>query len=236
MLTVATACDGEVECFGGLDENWVCDWKAYIVYGVVAVLMAAIYLILLVMKYYETTDIIFQDFGLRIIFQLMKIPDLEDFMKHHDDEEFKADNNMILLRNKLFANKDSKREQCVKFYDNEMAFHAGDVAAARCCMKNSLHLYVFNFVNGEKYPGYLSDHYLAEKIRKSLEQLNWVLWTIKKVKLIVSAYFDILTDISVLLILLGTVGLKSLWNYPAKLTSVVIFCMIATLISCLFAS
>ena len=95
MLTVATACDGEVECFGGLDENWVCDWKAYIVYGVVAVLMAAIYLILLVMKYYETTDIIFQDFGLRIIFQLMKIPDLEEFGDIEDDDNLKRNINKM---------------------------------------------------------------------------------------------------------------------------------------------
>ena len=229
MMTVATACDGESECDGDFDENFVCDWKAYLVYGVVSGSMAAIFMILLVMKYYETTDIIFQDFGLRIIFQLMKIPDLEDFMKQHDDEEFKANNNMILLRNKMFANKESKREQCIKFYDNEMAFHAGDVAAARCCMKNSLHLYVFNFVNGEKFAGYLADHHLAEKARQSLDQLNWVLWTIKKVKHIFSAYFDILTDVSVLLILLATVGFKSLWNYPTKLTSVVIFCLIASI-------
>ena len=108
MMTVATACDREIECFDGFDENFVCGWKTYIVYGVVAGLMATIFMILLVRKYYET-DINFHDFGSKIMsqFQMLKIPDMDEFMKHHDDEEFKANNKIILLRNKIFANKDS---------------------------------------------------------------------------------------------------------------------------------
>ena len=237
MMTVATACNREIECFDGFDENFVCGWKTYIVYGVVAGLMATIFMILLVRKYYET-DINFHDFGSKIMsqFQMLKIPDMDEFMKHHDDEEFKANNKIILLRNKIFANKDSRREQCGKFYENEVAFHAGDVAAARCCMKNSLHLYVFNFVIEETFPGCLSDNHLVDKARKSMNQPSWLLWTITQVRIIFSAYFDILTDVSVLIIILATVGFKSLWNYPAKLTSVVIFCMIASIFCPLWLS
>ena len=55
-------------------------------------------------------------------------------------------------------------------------------------------------------------------------------------RLIVSTYLDILTDGLVVFTILGTVGVESLWYFPGKLTSVIIFCMIVSILCPLWLS
>merc|ERR1712016_14694 len=107
-----------------------------------------------------------------------------------------------------------------------------------CFLKNSLHPFTFDFVHGQNFPSF-STPYL-EKIgdrAKAFRSRNyWLSWTFKTVRQIVVAYLDILTDVLVVTTILGTVGFSSLWYFPSKLTSVIIFSMVASILLPLWLS
>ena len=236
IQTVATACNGVVECHDGSDEDWLCQWKSFFVYGVVVVLMIMIFAFLLGMKLLEK-DRSSRSLDLTNLIQTLTVPDMDVFRQKHDDKDFQSTNNFILLRNKYFAKKEHRQEQYVKYYDNEECFHRGNQAEMWCCFKNSLQLQIFAFVCADKFPTLFSPYiYKCQEVFKSLKSWRWSFWTFKTMKRIVTTYLDILTDSLVVSTILATVGPKSLWYFPGKLTSVIIFCMLASIFCPLWLS
>merc|ERR1719266_58679 len=71
----------------------------------------------------------------------------------------------------------------------------------------------------------------VEDLSTKIKKIKWCDWLLGKVKQIAVIYIDNFKDIMLVVSIIAVVGVTSLYNFPNELSSVVVFCLIFTIIS-----
>jgi hypothetical protein len=150
MTTVATVCDGIVECVVAGDETWICKYNKIPLYGMFLSCALMLSFVLASKCYRENklkTEII--DNNSLFLTQLNE----ETFLKNHDDPMFKNTINVSLKRIKLLDNKETRIQKNQNYYNLELKANGGDVSKTKCCIKNYLDPSIFKTVVEDIEPG-----------------------------------------------------------------------------------
>ena len=130
---------------------------------------------------------------------------------------------------------DSKEDRIAKLrklYKLESRFHQGDIAAIRLCLKNSLDWSNAKILIEDAFTGCVRRNMeWLENTLDTLDKWRWSYWLLNKVKTISSIYIDICKDTFIMTSILVVIGgTTSLYYFPTKLTSVVVYCFMVTII------
>ena len=235
MKTVAVVCDGVEECLYGVDEGWLCTNSNIPFYGTMF-LCVMLLLLLILYKFYRGYFLEIVDDS-----ELLVLPDIlnEDvFKRNHDDRKFRDEINLFIQISKVMDCKSDRIAKNQKLYDIESKIHRGNVAEIRLCLKNNLDWSNAKIVIEDAFPGILRKRLeFIENILEMLDKQNFFYWIFHKVNSIFSIYLDIFKDsIFVITILFLIGGPTSLYYFPTKLTSVVVYCFLVTIIMPLVCS
>ena len=217
MTTVATVCDGIVECVGAEDETWICKNNKIPLYGVF-VCCGLMLTLVLVSKCYRENQQKKETTENSLLFPTHL--DEETFKKNHDDPRFKKKINVVLKRSQLLDNKETRIQKNRNYYKLELTANGGDVSKTICCMKNYLDPAIFKTVVEDIKPGLVRRCFpWIETFLEKLDEKKWIRWLFRKVKQIATIYVDLSKDsLLVFSIILAVGGIPSLLVFPTKLT------------------
>ena len=166
---------------------------------------------------------------------ILVLPDVlnpEVFNRNHDKKSFREHLNLFIQFSKHMNSKQDRIAKHKKLYKLESSFHRGNVAATRLCLKNTLDWSNAKILIEDAFPGCLRRNMeCLEIILDMLYRWGWSYWILNKVKTISSIYVDIIKDSFIMvsiLIIIG--GPTSLYYFPTKLTSVVVYCFTVTIV------
>ena len=136
------------------------------------------------------------------------------------------------MRSKFLDKKSDRIAKNKKLYQLERKFHNGHVAEIRNCLKNTLDLNNCKIVLEDAFPGIIRRHFqFIEKITDKMDSIGWIYWLILKIKNIGGFYIDLCKDTFLMLTILFLIGgPASLYYFPTKLTSVVVFGLLGTIL------
>ena len=113
-----------------------------------------------------------------------------------------------------------------------MEFHNGHIGEVRCCIKNTFDLSNSKILLEDAFPGLIRRKLeCLENLRDKLHKAGLSYWLFNTVKNVSSIYIDMTKDILLMftiLIIIG--GPTSLYYFPTKLTTVVVFCLYGTIV------
>ena len=233
MLTLATPCDGMAECLHSDDESWLCTDKQRVIWILLACL-AVMIAILTTLKYQrhvkrniggvvncsaETED-------------FMKIFQRTDFSKAYDDKGFWKNLNVIVLYHKWVLPESRRVDLSHETYHVIVQHFGGNDAEAKNCMKKNLHHSVYKIVHEDKFPGIMRRYsHRLELFLEGLENRSVLWWVLSNVRQCFTIYLDIFKDFYIAMIVFTVSGgFIALFTFPTKLTSVVFFCFIFTIL------
>ena len=235
METISTVCDGIIECHNGEDEPEFCknnDGNTYLAISVSSIL--TIYL------------------GLKLYFIIFK-----NGQRHKQKTEAEImlnaklsdDINITALRQKIndlclhfknYYNKKANAKIGLKIFALEEILCKQEAMVFRSLHNNYLPE-VANLVIDSKFPGFVDKHLsIIHKFSdyiNSFERFHTVRILIGKSVTIVAQYSDIFKDIYLLLILLKiNGGVRTLYEFPLKFSSMIILCVATTIVGPLIIS
>ena len=230
--TLAIPCDSfvEVACEDGYDEHWLCTNHKTPLYGTIIVVCGILLLFLLICKCYKDA------FGEMVEdSQLLMLPDILNtkvFNRDHDKKSFRDDINLFIQFSQNIDSKQDRIAKNKKLYKLESRFHQGDVALTRLCLKNTLDWSNAKILIDDTFPGFVRRKVeWLEIILDKLEKWRWSYWLLNKINTICSIYIDICKDTFIMVCILIIIGgPTSLYYFPTKLTSVVVYCFMVTII------
>merc|ERR1719438_332394 len=235
MPTIAVACNGVVECEDGRDEGVLCTDQKSIVYGTLGVCFLLLTLLFLFKLYKGSFGEVMEDLE---ILSVINVLDFSIFKKDHDKPEFQDDMNLFIQKSKAMDSKTTRIAKNKKLYKNVSKFHKGNVAKTRLYIKNTLDLSNAKILLEDAFPGIVRRN--MEWLENALETLDkWKLlyWLFIKVKTICNIYIDICKDTFLMVSILVIIGgPTSLFLFPTKLTSVVVYCFATTIVGPLLCS
>ena len=148
--------------------------------------------------------------------------------EYHEDKEKIQKINALLYRNQII-NKEERRIQFNQaFLKLELEMHHGSYKDTLLCFKNNLFTSIYKTVHEDNFPGFLRNNLpLIEKLEKKIDNF----WILTKIRKICRVYVDMFKDgvlTASILFIMG--GITSLTLFPMKMTSVVVFCLMASII------
>ena len=139
--------------------------------------------------------------------------------------------NVKLLRNDLLNDKETRIKGSCTFFRSELERNGRSLAETVCSIKKYLYASVYNVVHEDCFPGIIRKYYPPlEDLMKRIKKLKWGSWLLGKVKQIAVIYIDNFKDTMLVVSIIATVGFPSLYNFPSELSSVVVFCLILSVI------
>ena len=235
MKLVAVACDGVEECEDGEDESWLCSNSSVPFYGTmfvcVILLLSLIVYKLLKGSFSENVD----DFNPLVLPDILN-PDT--FKSNHNEKKFRDEINLFIQISKVVDSKSDRIAKNQKLYDLESKFHGDNISEIKLCLKNTLEWSNAKILIEDAFPGFVRRNLeFIENIFESLDKQNLSYWILNKVKTIFNIYLDICKDSSLMITIMYIIGgPTSLYYFPTKLTSVVIYCFMGTIIMPLVCS
>merc|ERR1719232_1903116 len=234
MPTIAVACDGVVECEDGRDEGVLCTDQKTIVYGTLGVCFFLLTLLFLFKLYKGSFGEVMEDL------EILSVIDVLDFslFKDHDKPEFQDDINLFIQKSKAMDSKTTRIAKNKKLYKNVSKIHKGNVAKTRLYIKNTLDWSNAKILLDDAIPGCLRRNMeWLEDFLETLDKKKFFYWLFNKVKTISSIYIDICKDTFLMVSILVIIGgPTSLFLFPTKLTSVVVYCFATTIAGPLLCS
>merc|ERR1719318_2213886 len=228
MMTVATVCDGIEECEGGRDENWICTNNKIPFYGVL-VFSFLILSFVFASKWFRQKKLKIEAVNINAL-----LPKLDEdmFLENHGEQKFGNSINVILKRTILLDHKDARILTNRQYYNLELGAHGGDVAKTKCCIKNYLDPSIFQTVVEDIEPGLIRKFTpWLETFLEKIDERKWMRWLLRKVKEVSTIYIDLSKDfLLVISITMAIGGISSLIDFPTKLTSIVVFCFLASIL------
>ena len=251
MTTVATACDGINECYDGSDEGSCSDQLSVYFLLTSTVFVVSLYLVL---KFSQDngnqrtrTDKVTLTkvrFTFKSSYSKKDGEDYFDFIENHEDENTIKRLNITLLQMIFTQKRDCIKEQCIAFYDLVAEAKKQNESATFCYLHNNFDSHIVKEISKAKFPG------LTEKITDKIEKLAhsrfitkfqdeltenaWLdeqLSTLNTTRKVVSSFLDFFKDSYLALYLLVICGgPKALIEYMSNFTSVIILCLMATII------
>ena len=234
---VATICNGISECVDGLDETSFCSNSSlsYAIIGVVCMILLAILLtVLRINTLFLKSEILPTD-------PLILKPNA------HCTIQLSTKINIKVMKFKYMGDLQKWKTICCKIYDFEYKIHGESDSEAFCCLKNNLDPNVVQIIKDFKFPGFLQKTLercptLLQKIQKLKESMArsskvYLFKSLeKKLKTISFYYLDVFKDFGLLTTIFVAAGSMSIFDFPTKFTSVVIFCFLFSVLVPLFIS
>ena len=151
----------------------------------------------------------------------------------HEDSDSSKFLNILLLRNRYRNTEEDRIEENIKFMTLMINIHGGSQNKTIGYLKNVLDPSVYKTLHEDNNPGLKRKKPLVNNISQILEsdKLKWLRWLVVKAKRISAVYVDLFKDLFLgvsILLLMG--GIPALIFFPAKMTSVVVICIFATII------
>ena len=233
MLTLATPCDGIVECLHGDDETWLCTDKqrvVWIVLGSVGI-MIAILTALKYRRYRKRHTGSIKKFSAKTE-DFTRLLETEDFSQAHVDSDFWKKLNVLILFYKWTLPESKRIALSQELYRLVVNQHGGNEAEAKLFMKRNLHRSVYKIVHEDKFPGIMRRYFhRLELFLEGLENRSVLWWVLSNVRQCFTIYLDIFKDFFIAIIIFTVSGgFIAMLTFPTKLTSVVFFCFIFTIL------
>ena len=229
MKIVAVACDGVEECLDAEDEGWLCINSSIPFYGTMF-FCGMLLLTLIVYKLYKGA------FNERMEdSELLVLPDILNefnFEKNHNKRKFQDDINVFIQASKVLDSKCDRIVKIQKLYELELKIHEGNIAETRLCLKKTLDWSNAKILMEAAFPGFLFKHFkFIDNFLEKIDKLKLSYWIFNKVKTIFNIYLDICKDTILTVTILFVIGgPTSLYYFPTKLTSVVVYCFMVSII------
>ena len=238
MLTVAVACNNRTECYYGEDERWFCSEVNLLTeclsLGFLSILVFAV--LLKQVRNHLRKDK-FKDESLELEEEPERVPKNEEYWRrklldgdllekyHSDNPDFKQEMIISLLNVIFTLEKETRIQLLSEYYDKEKKFHNDNDAETKICLKSNFYSIITKNIIEDKFPGCTRRHCsLVEQFDLWLERHRLTWWLRHKVKRIFFIYLDIFKDIFLLVSIFFAIGgLKSLTDFPFKMTSVVVY-------------
>ena len=233
MLTLATPCDGIVECLHGDDETWLCTDKqrvVWIVLGSVGI-MIAILTALKYRRYRKRHTRSIKKFSAKTE-DFTRLLETEDFSQAHVDSDFWKKLNVLILFYKWALPESKRIALSQELYRLVVNQHGGNEAEAKLFMKRNLHRSVYKIVHEDKFPGIMRRYFhRLELFLEDLGNRSVLWWVLSNVRQCFTIYLDIFKDFFIAIIIFTVSGgFIAMLTFPTKLTSVVFFCFIFTIL------
>merc|ERR1719232_2214460 len=169
---------------------------------------------------------------------LMDVLDFSIFNKNHDKPEFQDEINLFIQKSKAMDSKTTRIAKNKKLYKNVSKFHKGNVAKTRLYIKNTLDWSNAKILLEDAFPGIVRRNMeWLENALETLDKWKFSYWLFNKVKTICNIYIDICKDTFLMVSILVIIGgPTSLFLFPTKLTSVVVYCFATTIVGPLLCS
>merc|ERR1719232_1932275 len=169
---------------------------------------------------------------------LMDVLDFSIFNKNHDKPEFQDEINLFIQKSKAMDSKTTRIAKNKKLYKNVSKFHKGNVAKTRLYIKNTLDWSNAKILLEDAFPGIVRRNMeWLENALETLDKWKFDYWLFNKVKTIFNIYIDICKDTFLMVSILVIIGgPTSLFLFPTKLTSVVVYCFATTIVGPLLCS
>ena len=241
MSTVATACNGVVECYDGADEGSCSDTLS--TYFLVISIFCVI-LMYLILKYTQkrTHQEVFKK-KLYFKFTLESLGNIE-YKNYMDDQDTIDNLNKLLLHMIFSENRNVIRENCISFYNMVAKAKDGNEPEIFCYLHNNFDPNIVKEIFRANFPG------LTEKVTDGVEKifhyefitkfkdevtkndkLDKHLSTLNTIRKVISNSMDFFKDSYIALYLLVIIGgPKVLLEYITNFTSVIILSMVGTII------
>ena len=174
MTTVATACNGIIECYNGSDEDACSD--SNLVYILVTFVIAVI-LLYFALKYYSHNNKAFftkakhisndskVEFDLGNLLESRKDSERFDFETHQDEKDTILHVNNLLLQMIFSERRDVIKKKCILFYDLVARAKNNNESETFCYIHNNFDSNVAKEILKAKFPG------LTEKMTDKVEKL-----------------------------------------------------------------
>ena len=243
IITIATVCDGVVECLDASDEGSLCsniDFYSTIFLTSVTITIAVAFIIFRVCCSEKDTE----DSNDGEEESMDKVSSLEELLseyrEHHEDLSVVENVNAFLIQTKFTKSRNEISGISVQFLKFERKYHKENESEMFCCIRKKIDPLVYHIL----FPGLI--HRILDKLENSFqcnsisrllfwlkrnEKLHKAIHSIKTLLVIETHYFDLLKDSFVAISILTAIGgPSSVWNFPGKFSSVVAVLMVATII------
>ena len=234
LLTLATPCDGISECLHKEDETWICDNRSTIIYFVIASVGLMIG-VSTALKYQRRSG----KNNSRVVKMSAKTEyfinmiDPGDFSKvHFEDSNFWRTVNVMVLFYKWVLSDHTRIKMSIELFGLVVDQHGGSEVKAKLCLKRNLYHSVYKIVHEDNFPGIMRRYFpKLERFLQDLENQSIVWWVLSNVRQCFTIYLDIFKDFFIAMVIFGVSGgFIALWTFPTKLTSVVFFCFILSIL------
>ena len=222
-----------MECLHGDDETWLCtdiQPLVWIVLGSVGI-MIAILTALKYRRYRKRHTGSIKKFSAKTE-DFTRLLETEDFSQAHVDSDFWKKFNVLILCYKWTLPEIKRIALSQELYRLVVNQHGGNEAEAKLFMKRNLHRSVYKIVHEDKFPGIMRRYFhRLELFLEGLENRSVLWWVLSNVRQCFTIYLDIFKDFFIAIIIFNVSGgFIAMLTFPTKLTSVVFFCFIFTIL------
>ena len=161
-----------------------------------------------------------------------RLLETEDFSQAHVDSDFWKKLNVLVLFYKWALPESKRIALSQELYRLVVNQHGGNEAEAKLFMKRNLHRSVYKIVHEDKFPGIMRRYFhRLELFLEDLENRSVLWWVLSNVRQCFTIYLDIFKDFFIAIIIFTVSGgFIAMLTFPTKLTSVVFFCFIFTIL------
>ena len=186
MRSLATRCDGHVECLNGEDEDVICENQnlgVWIVLGFLGVVLGVVVGLKcrdFRQKRRNQSKIVKMS---RNTERLMKTLETENFEEKHDDPQFWKKITVLIFFYKWVLPPRLRIQMSEMLYRLEVNHHGGNEVEAKICLKKNLHRRAYKIVIEDKFPGAIRRYFPnVEKLTDYLENNSLAWWFLSKVR------------------------------------------------------
>ena len=256
ITTLATICNGVVECDGGEDEQTspLVDVSKYgflfvsvvvmLVYGLIRFVSHQIY------KRYEREAMKEQiklqqstEFGnLQTPANTRGV--LEEYEANHEDKHIISNVNLFMFQDLVSLPSAEITKLGIELYDLESRVHNGDETKIYTCLHKKIEPMIVKSVIDSKFPGLMHKTVVSlqtcvgvEFITKTKDyirehdRLNNFLYSVKNMFRVQMSFIDLFKDLFITMILLATIGgVSTLVEFPTIFNTTYVMCMLVSIV------
>ena len=239
VMTIATACDGTIECFGGTDEKYCSSIGSSLTIGLILIGVVSIYPASKLLRFLYSVYYLDQQTDEVNLGEPKSEAVIAKYEKDHENPEMIELINTHLLHIIYTQEKDKAQEIFRKVYTVEERHYSGNNSEIFYRFRTNFNPQVVSEILEAKFPGltqatidYIEGCFsrccsrVITKIQDSVTKSEWktqVFQTLLKIVKIQATFIDLLKDSMLTYSMFRTVGgLDTLINFPTNFSSVII--------------